>query len=415
MKQDENAEVRDISAMSVEDLFLGMQETFEEAQQRTMEENRSFAKTEFFRMDKLGIYRIRILPIAPNRDGTAGRKSYEYPVHQMLLELTNETAAGKQQALYVTVPRATDVGYSLDLIDTYRKLAVEQAKEWGDEKLAEKIGGGSFGGGLKFSYGHSMFVIDLNERAKGIQLLTLSHSQFKELDESRFKLWQKKLSKNPEFPCPISSVYNGYPVEIEKRKNGAKTEYKIDIDNEDTSPLSKEELHALMNGPRILEIIHRYSRYQLGATVVFLTQCDQKYEMKLMENDEMKQAVEKLNSELPKEDTSSFSFDKRTKENKDNASSTKITIDELFDRFEQLQDRGLGDKTEDGQELRTLIRTYIEQEELSVRVTRTITNKDLLELIEQELAGPSPAPQTEEEPAGTDSDDKPAEASRRRR
>lgn len=93
--------------------------------------------------------------------------------------------------MYVSVPRATDAGYSLDIIDTYRKAAIASANENGDEKLAEKIAGGSFGGGLKFGYGHALYMYDMDERAKGLQLLTLSHSQFKDLDERKFKLWQK--------------------------------------------------------------------------------------------------------------------------------------------------------------------------------------------------------------------------------
>lgn len=84
--------------------------------------------------------------------------------------------------------------------------------------------------------------------------MTLSHAQFKDLDERKFKLWSKKLAKNPSYPCPISSVYDAYPVEIEKRKNGAKTEYVISIDNEsEPVPLTKEELTALMGAPRIPE------------------------------------------------------------------------------------------------------------------------------------------------------------------
>lgn len=256
--------------------------------------------------------------------------------------------------------------------------------------------------------------LHLNERAKGLQLLTLSHAQFKDLDERKFKLWQKKLQKNPGYPCPVSSVRDAYPVEIEKRKNGSKTEYVFSIDNEsDTDALSKEELTALMSATRIPEIIYRYSRYQLGATVEFLKQCDTLYGMDLMPGEEMKEVIEKLNEELPKEDTSEFSFDRRTKDNKDNASEGGgLSLDDLFDRFDELQEQGLGDKTEEGQELRALIRTYIEQEGLPVRVTRSTTNKDLLDLIEEalenapdngaaddaEAAAPAPEPPAPEEP-----------------
>ena len=421
----EKQEEKDLQQLSVEELFVAAQESYEEAQQRALEENKTFTKTEYYRLDKLGIYRLRVLPIAPNPDGTSDRRSYEYPVRQLLMELEKPTAGNaKPTSMYVTVPRTTDAGYSLDLIDTYRKLAVAEAQDRGDDKLAEKIGGGSFGGGLKFNYGHAMYILDLNERAKGIQLLTLSHSQFKELDERKFKLWQKKLAKSPGFPCPISSVYNAYPIEIEKKKNGGKTEYLIEIDNEaENDILTSEELTKLMNTNRIPSIIYHYSRYQYEATIEYLKQCDQKYGMSIMDEEEMKQVIELLGSELPKEDTSSFSFDKRTKDAKENSSNgSGILIDDLFTRYDELQEKGLSDKTEEGQELRGLIRSFIEQEKLPVRVTRSTNNQELLDLIEaaldaapgdEEAPAPTPAPAPEPEPEAPA--EAPAPERRRRR
>lgn len=408
----EKHEEKDLPQLSVEELFVAAQESYEEAQQRALEENKSFTKTEYFRMDKLGIYRLRILPIAPNPDGTSDRRTYEYPVRQLLMELEKPaTGNAKPASMYVTVPRTTDAGYSVDLIDTYRKLAVAEAQEQGDDKLAEKIGGGSFGGGLKFNYGHAMYILDLNERAKGIQLLTLSHSQFKDLDERKFKLWQKKLVKSPGFPCPISSVYNAYPVEIEKKKNGGKTEYLIEIDNEaENDVLSTEELTKLMGMSRIPEIIYHYSRYQYEATLEYLKQCDVKYGMSILEEEDMKQAIDQLGSELPKEDTSSFSFDKRTKDAKENASTSGgIQLDDLFARYDELQDKGLSDKTEEGQELRGLIRSFIEQEKLPVRITRSTGNQELLDLIEAALEAMPPAEQAPVETEATSQPEPPAE------
>lgn len=383
MQERNQGEIGTIDAGSIEDLFLGIQESYSEAQSRAIEENKSFVKTEFFRLDKLGVYRLRILPIAPSPGAEVERKGYEYPVHQLLMEIEKPSTGTKVQNMYVSVPRATDAGFSVDIIDTYRKLAVACAKDMGDEKLADKIAGGSYGGGLKFNFGHAMYIYDLNERSKGIQLLTLSHSQFKDMDERKFKLWEKKLQKNPHYPCPISSVYNAYPVEIEKRKNGGKTEYLINIDNEsDNDILSKEELTALVNAPRIPGIIYRYSRYHFEATLEYLKQCDAKYGMQILVEERMQSAIEKLREELPKEDTSSFSFDRRSKESKDNSESSSLSLDSLFSRYDQLKLEGLGDKSEEGQELRAKIRTYIEQEKLSVRVTRATTNGELLDMIE---------------------------------
>lgn len=84
-------------------------------------------------------------------------------------------------------------------------------------------------------------------------------------------------------------------------------------------------------------------------------------------------------------------------------------MDDLFNRYDELQDKGLSDKTEEGQELRGLIRTFIEQEKLSVRITRSTSNKELLSLIEEALESdpeaeaeqvptPGPAPEPAEEP-----------------
>lgn len=389
MQEEEKKETGERKETSVEEMFLQSQVSFEEAQKQAIEESSSFNKTEFFRMDKLGTYRLRVMPLAPNADGSLERKSFRIPVHHLLMELEKPSKGGKPAYVYVSVPRATQAGYEADLIDTYRNLAVEAAIEKGDEKLAEKIKGGSYGGGLKFNYEHAMYILDMSERAKGVQLLYLSHAQYCELNERRMKLWQKKLDKNPNYPCPVSSVYNAYPVEIEKKKNGGKTEYIIGIDNEsDNDPLSIDELNKLMSAPRITEVVYRYSRYHFEATVEYLKQCDVKYGLHIIETEEMIKTIDKMKLDIPKEDTSSFSFDKRSKDSKDNAEENELSFDMLEAKFEELQGKSLGDKTEEGQELRAQIRAFIEQENLSVRVTRSTSNSDLLDLIEEALREP---------------------------
>jgi hypothetical protein len=381
----ENSEEKNGSA-PVEKLFLGAQETYQESQKRTEDESKPFQKAEFFRMDRFGVYRLRILPVAPNRDGSIDRKSYEYPFHQLALEMERPAGGDNPASMYVTVPRATDAGYSIDLIDAYRKLAVETAKAQNNDRLADKIAGGTFGGGLKFNYVHALYILDLNDREKGVQLLTLTHPQFRDLEDKKFILWQKELSKNPYAVCPVSSVYNAYPVEIEKLRNGERTEYRISIDEAaGNDALCLKELETLMAAPRIPEVITRYSRYQLGATIEFLKQCDRKYGMRLFETEEIQSAIKKLHHELPQTDKSSFHFEKRTKDARTNAGDDRIDLDDLLNRFDELNDKGLDDRTEEGQELRTLIRTYIEREGLPVRITRTTSNREILALIEETL------------------------------
>lgn len=156
--------------------------------------------------------------------------------------------------------------------------------------------------------------------------------------------------------------------------------------------LSKEELTTLLNTPRIPNVIFRYSRYQFGATLEFLKQCDNKYSLQIMDSEEMKEAIEKLYSELSKDDNSEFTFDKRSKDAKENAENNNVSIDILFDKFEDLQEQGLGDKTEEGQELRGLIRSFIEQEHLAIRITRSTSNQELLDTIEDAMQGGDKTP-----------------------
>lgn len=415
--QEERIDEKD-NELSVLDLFAQTQETYEEAQARAAEENKSFAKTEFFKMDKLGTYVLRILPIAPNPDGTIDRKSYEYPVHQLIMKI--DKPDGKGKPIYVSVPRTNYAGFKTELVDVYRKLAINEAKAMKDDALAKNLDDG-YQGGVKHSYGHAMYIFDMGERAKGIQMLQLSHSQFKDLDDSKFKLWQKKLKKNEKFPCPISSIANAFPVEIEKKRNGSKTEYSINIDNEaDPDVLTREELTSLLNAPRIPAVIYRYTRYHFEATLVYLKQCDEKYGLSIMSMNEMKEAIEALKAELPTDDTSSFSFEKKDKEDNSNGednSSDVITIDSLFDMFDELNDKGLGDKTEEGQELRAKIREFIEQEGLKTRITRSTTNAVLLDMIEEELQegsgssdnnnNPEPEPENPPTPEEPEEDNSP--------
>lgn len=413
--QEERIDEKD-NELSVLDLFAQTQETYEEAQARAAEENKSFAKTEFFKMDKLGTYVLRILPIAPNPDGTIDRKSYEYPVHQILMEIAKPSTGGKPQSIYVSAPRTDYAGLKTDIIDTYRKLAVAEAKAQNDDDLADKIGGNGFGGGMKYDYSHAMYIFDIDERAKGIQMLRLSHSQFKDLDDCKFKLWQKKLKKNPKFPCPISSIADAFPVEIEKKKDGKKTVYAINIDNEsDPDVLTREELTGLLNAPRITEVIYRYTRYHFEATLAYLKQCDENYGLKIMAMDEMKEAIEALKAELPADDTSSFSFDKKDKDGNNDNESNVITVDSLFDLFDELADKGLGDKTEEGQDLRAKIKEFIEQEKLNIKITRSTSNSQLLDMIEEEMQTgasesnknnkPEPEPEPENEPDPEESEE----------
>lgn len=379
-QKEQEQELDQMAQMSVEDMFGGVTETYEEAEQRAIEESSSGLKVDYFRPDKLGVYSLRFAPIAPAKNGEKTRGGYEYPAHTMLLKIDNPEGKEKKP-FYVSTARATECGLSTDVIDVYRKLAVEEAKARGDQDLADKISGGSYGGGLRYDYQHLAYVLDMDERAKGFQLYAMSHGQFKDLDDAKRTMWKKLVSKKSTAPCPISHFKDAYVVELEKKKDGKKTVYKYSIDNvSDMEPLTVEELTKLMAAPRIDEVVFRYNRRHHEAVQVFLKQCDVDYDMGIFNHHEVQDAIEAINSELPVTDTSSFSF-----ESKD--AQGKVTIDSLYDEYDDLDAKGLNDKTEEGQELRSKIRDFMKDNGLEdvIAIGRSTTNLDILDALAAEI------------------------------
>jgi hypothetical protein len=382
------------------DLFADVQETYEEALQKSADESKSFTKTKHFRMDSVGTYSVRILPLAPTKqsDGTykLDRKGYEYPTKTQLLKLTNPNSKSKKdQNFYVTVTHANYVGLSVDLIDTYIQVAEEKYGD--DEKLMKKINGSGFEGGLKWSSQRAMYVFDTNKKDEGIQLLTLSYSQYKDLEDRKIAVWNKLRNKDPKTFCPISSIKGAYPVEISRKEENRKITYTFNVDVlANTMPLSEAELQSLLDTPRIPEVLYRYSRFHLEATIEFLKQYDEKNEMDVMSSKAITEAIEKIKMELPADDKSHFSFDKKDHEDGE-GSSEEATIDTLWKRWEDLNERGIGDKSDEGQELRDDIRAFIDDNDLHVRVVRGKSNQDLLEAIEDALEAVKSGDEDEED------------------
>lgn len=385
--------MEDMIMQSPFNFFAENQETYEEAVQKSAEESQSFARVKHFRMDSAGTYSVRILPIAPNQQSNGtwklDRKGYEYPIKTQVLRIDNPKATGKNdKQFFVNVCQGKFAGLSADLIDTYLKVAEERYGN--DEKLMKKIKGSGFEGGLKWNSQRCMYIFDYNKRGDGIQMLTLSYSQYKDLEERKLALWKKMLAKNPKLPCPISSINAAYPVEITRKEENKKTSYTFNIDViSDIDELSEEEINALLQAPRIPDAIYRYNKFHLEATIEFLKQYDAKMEMDVMESKEIEEVIAKIKMELPADDKSHFSFDKKDRNNGESNEEEEDdgnSIESLWKRWEELCERKISDKSDEGQELRDAIRNFIDDNELSVRVTRAKTNEDLLEEIEDALA-----------------------------
>lgn len=376
-------------------LFAQAQMTYAEAEEKAKQEAGK-PKIERFRIGEDGEYSIRVLPLAPEIDSEGNalpleRKGYEYPLHQLFLGIMLPAKKGKKpKKINIPVARATDKGIdkSVDLIDTYVRIAKEMYAD--DEELLKVVTGGSFGGGLRWSYQHAMYVLDLSSdktRAKGPQLWQCTHSQYKTMDDAKMRLWSELRSDGEQETCPISWFTDAYPVKV-IRKTETKIDYTIEIGRKCVD-VTEEEVEKLLDLPRIPELINRFTRYQLEAEIVFLQQYDELHDMEVCKEADFIEAVEKLKGEMPADDTSHFDL-ANAGSDKGGAVSAEVTIDSLWTEYDKIADAGLSEKSDEYQELREKIRQFAEDNKLDVRLSRTKNNKQLLEEIEEAMDGAAP-------------------------
>lgn len=396
--------------MSALDIFASTQESFEDAKKKSAAESGNRVK--YFRISGDGTVAVRILPLAPviDADGNVlpmDRKGYEYPVKELVLKIKGENS--KQTFVNVCNAKYAFPKLQSDLIDKYVELALSLYS--GDEKLCKKVKETSFNGGLKWDSKRCMYILDLDKRNDGIQVFQLSYSQYKELEERKLQTWTK-LNKSGNVPCPISSIANAFPVEITRKTENKKVGYSFNIDT--LSPkdeLTEDELQNLLNMPRLPETLYRYTRYHLEATIAYLNQYDETTGMEVMKEPEIKECIDQIKLCLPADDQSHFNMN--GKNGNDAVDDGGNTLDSLWDLYDKLCDEGLDDKSEEGQNLRTSIKEFIEDNDLDVSITRKKTNEMLLNEIQDILdedaeEEDTPAPKKsakKEEPVDEPADD----------
>ena len=389
---------------SLFDVFAASQETFEDAKKKSSEE--SSKRASFFRVAKDGTYPMRILPLAPVQDKDGNflpleRKGYEYPLRSLMLKIedSKKMVKGKPAITYVTVCNAKYAFKEIeaDLIDTYVNTACELYAD--DEKLCKKLREGSFSGGLKWDSRRCMYIIDLDNPGDGIQILQLSYSQYKDLEERKLSLWAKLNKNGKNVPCPISSIDSAYPVEIIRKTENNKPSYSFNIDTLGGHDVLEEEvLQRLLDTPRLPEQIYRYTRYHLEATIAYLTQLDEKFDIEVMNQEAVQKCIDQIKTLLPADDQSHFTLGGKDGDNKGDDSDD---LDALWKRLDAIYNAGLDDETAEGQELRTSIMEYIDANKLNVKVNRKMTNEDILREIDDELnaADANPSDDSDDEPA----------------
>lgn len=376
--------------MSYLDLLNQNQETYQDALDKQKRESYK-STTNFFDMSKDGTYAIRILPLFPelDKDGNivpGTRKGYEYPSKDivMKIEKPNKKSDDKTPYIYINVGHVQQAipNVECDLIDKY----VEVAKNlYGDKKflegkkeitLAEKILQSTFSGGLKWNSNRNMYVISKTDEKEEIQLLSLSYSQYKDLESSKLKTWEKVGGDT----CPISSIGEVFWVEIDRVTKKKKTEYKISVDalSRKAPALTEDLITRLAELPRLPEVLYRYSRYHLEATIEFLTQKDKAFGIDVMNTKEIKECVEQIKLSLSTDDKSHFSFDKKDNKKGQNGDG-QTDFQDILDMYDELCESGLDDYSDEGRDLRAKIKEFIEEEDIDMRVSKKSTLEELID------------------------------------
>ena len=400
----------EIKKLNLFGLFGQVQESYQEAEAKAKSEQGA-PKIERFRTGEDGKYQVRILPLAPvvNDAGEVlpmDRKGYEYPLRQLFLdiEVPGKGKGGKPKTINIPVIQATQkgVGKSVDLIDTYVKIAKELYAD--DKDVIDLISSSSYSHGLKWSSLRCMYVLDLDHRNKGPQLYQQTYSQYRDMDDAKLELWNDLLEDNDEQPCPISSFKGAYPVSITRKNNNGKTEYKFTIKTTKASSnydLTEEELQKLFDMPRINDVIYRYTKYQAEATLEFLKQYDKRHELEVTEEKDFQEAYKQLLGELPKDDTSSFDISKADKSDDSVNEKGELTYDDLCDRYDAIVDQDLPSDSDEYQELRADIAKFAKDNGLDLRVSHSKSNQDLLDeledLLDEQETTPSKGKKVEKE------------------
>lgn len=407
--------------LNVFSVFEKTADTYESAAQRIKAEQGN--KVNRFRMSEDGTYKLRVLPLAPEIDEDGNpmpmeRTGYEYPFKQIFLDIELPAKKGKKgKKINIPVVRATEkhVGKSVDLIDTYVRIAKDIHGD--DEALMNLIKKGGYEHGLKWSSQRAMYIIDCAHREKGIQLFTPSYSQYRDMDDAKIDLWDELLEEDEKRGCPISGVTGAWPVTFKRSDNNGKTEYKISINARkaaDEWDLTEDELMSLLDADRIPSVIFRYTRYHAEATVVFLKQYDERHGMNVTDTDEWKEAVETLMGELSPEDVQHFDLATAGTSKSDSESGAGLTLDELYSKLDYIADNDLPNSSDEYQELRGLIKQFVEENKLDIRLSHNLSNEDLLDMIDEEIKNQPSAPNgtkvdktadKKEEDNGDDDDD----------
>ena len=211
---------------------------------------------------------------------------------------------------------------------------------------------------------------------------------------------------------PIAGIRNAYGVKIIRGNSNGKVDYTVEIGRKFVE-FTDEEIQKFLDMPRIPELIYKFDRYSYEAEIEFLRQYDELHDLKVCEQPDFKEAVEKLGGELPADDTRHF--DLATAGTAKDIKTEEVTVESLWAEFDRVEDGGYGEKSDEYQSLREKIRQFAEDKDLDVRIAHSKTNKQLLEEVEEAYEDKSKQTKTESKKAEEEDDDEKEDRPVRRR
>lgn len=358
-------------------LYKKTKATKDEIQAQHTKENQRFEKIPMFLIDKEGTFEARILPLKP--DGEEVRVGWTYPIHETWLSITRSNGTSRKHR----VIRPDYAGIDGDLLMMYVNEAKKIAEDTKNDELQADLE--DWRNGMYYRARELAYVLNVNERAKGVHLYNMSKSQYNDIHSLHMDLWGQlidSVDKNAE--CPFTAMENAYLLRITRSKEEGQTKYKFRQSLQNNDSLTQEEILAWYNTPSIPEMQYVYNRYMFTGVVCFLEQFDAKWELGICDTEAYLELKAKVEEQLDPNDTSTFEVDGSSSDDEEEGGS--LNLDDLFDEFDAIADKEAD--SEEAANLRTKIAEFIEQEGLDVRVSIRKTNEDLLADIKSALEAP---------------------------
>lgn len=370
------------------DAFNETAMSYEEAQQKVKAESR--VKTNYFRLDKDGEYHFRVLPLAPvqvDDKWVLDRKGYEYPLTSYMIGFAAEER-GKFNYVSIIDPRQVFKNIDGDLFRAYYDLAVDALGD--DKKAIESLNNVVTKGGAAItpSYLRCMYVIDQDEPSKGIQMLQISNSQYQALETLKMSTWRDLMKDDPKQRCPLTDFRQGYGVIANKTK-GQKPPVTFNLSRR-PAPIDTSVAKELLEMERIPNVIYRYTRYHLEATVAYLKTLDERYDFDFMaeENGEFKNEIintiyQQIKLSLPANDHSHFNPNDMGGNDDEESAPAGITLEEMKKLAEDCND--LDPASEKYAEAKEAIIAFIKTNKLEYSPRRYHSLLDMYEAIMDEI------------------------------